>query len=138
MSFITEEEFTSHVYEENIDIISRDDPGKLEEAIDAAVSEASGYMSRFDSDTLFAATGSERDPILVMYIKDIAKWHFMNICNAGTDLTLVQDRYEKAIKWFEKVQAGRVVPRNWPLINDEVSSPNYFHVKSNPKRGNYY
>lgn len=136
MAFISKAEFTSHMYEENLNAISRDDDTKISSALSAAIEEATGYMSRFDHQALFAATGDERDPILMMYVKDIAKWHFINICNASVDLELAGDRYKKAIAWFDKVQSGKVVPR-WPVAVDETSASN-FHIRSNVKRGNYY
>lgn len=134
--FISKAEFTSHIYEENLNVISRDDDTKVTSAISAAMEEATGYMSRFDFATLFAALADDRDPILMMYIKDIAKWHFINICNASVDLELAESRYKKAIAWLDKVQSGKVVPR-WPLAVDETTA-NSFHIRSSTKRGNYY
>lgn len=136
MAFISKDEFTSHIYEENLNVISRDDDTKISAAINAAIEEATGYMSRFDFATLFAAVADDRDPILMMYVKDIAKWHFINICNASVDLELAGDRYKKAIAWLDKVQSGRVVPR-WPLAVDETNAYS-FHIRSSVKRGNYY
>lgn len=137
MSFITKTEFSTHVYEENVDVITRGDDTKLNDAINAAISEASGYMSRYDHTTLFAATGTERDPILMMHVKDIAKWHFVNLCNASVDLELALSRYKLAIAWFDKVQSGKIVTE-WPAAPTDQSPSTTWHIASNTKRGNYY
>lgn len=138
MSYITKEEFTTHVYEENQQVISRGDDTKVDTALSAAISEATGYLSRFDTDSLFAATAENRDPILIMYLKDIAKWHFFNISNAGGDIELAKERYDMAIKWLDKVQSGRVTPKGWPYPEGDNLPVPSFIISSRPKRGNYY
>lgn len=139
MSFITKQELTSHIYEENMDVISRDDDQKVTDAIDSAVSEAKTYLNRFDVETLFARTGSDRDPILVLYIKDIAKWHFIPNCNAGVDYTAALDRYEKAIEFLKRIQNPKAgVPLGWPVFTEPEGIDTPFHIMSNHKRGNYY
>ncbi len=136
--FISKEELASHIYEEAITTISRGDNSIVEAAIEAAINEASGYISRFDYEQLFGAVGPERDALLMLYIKDIAKWHFINVCNVQVDLELAKARYDSAIKWLDKVQAGKVSPPNWPVKAGEETKQSPFTVTSNPKRGNYY
>jgi len=126
------------MYEEHIAVVSRDNPQQVLDALEAAEQEAAGYISRFDVTALLSRKDQDRDPILMMYIKDIAKWHFLNICNPGSDLNLAESRYDKAIAWLSKIQSGRIVPIGWPVPNSEDSSGSSFHIKSNTKRGNYY
>ena len=52
----------------------------------------------YDTEAIFAATGNNRNPILLLYIKDIAVWHFINLANPNVEMQLRQDRYEKAVK----------------------------------------
>jgi len=44
MAFLTKNELKTHLYEENVDVISRNDETILTAAIDAAVQEAKGYL----------------------------------------------------------------------------------------------
>ena len=73
-------------------------------AIDAAIAEAKGYLTRFDCTRVFSASGNKRNQLLLIFVKDIATWHLINLCNAGTDLKFRQDRYERAIDWLKAVQ----------------------------------
>lgn len=86
MAFITPKELETHLYKENIEAISREDETILTAAIDAALQEAYGYLGAYDRKKIFEATGSQRNALLLIFVKDIAVWHFVNLCNAGTDL----------------------------------------------------
>lgn len=140
MAFLTVEELYTHLHEEVIDEITGNDDTKAESAIKAALEEALGYLSAYDTATIFAATGDARNPILLLYTKDIAVWHFINLANPNVEMQLRLDRYEKAVKWLEKVQAGKTNP-SLPLpAAPEDGSPleNFMKWGSNPKRNNYF
>lgn len=137
--YLTADEISTHLYGEVTDLISRGDSSKLEEAIDAATDEAKGYLSAYDTDAIFAATGTDRAPVLLLFVKDIAVWHYIQLANPAVEMQLRLDRYEKAVKWLEKVQSGKVVPQ---LAYKPVTAPdvqnNYVKWGGNIKRRNYY
>lgn len=108
--FISNQELKTHLYGESVEAITDGDDTILTAAVDGAVVEAKGYLAAFDRTAIFEATGSSRNPLLLIFIKDIAVWHFINLCNAGTDLKLRQDRYERAINWLKAIQKGDVSP----------------------------
>lgn len=144
MAFITKEDMYSHIYEENIDLIQRDDPNNknIKTAIAAGISEAQSYMSKYDIEELFAATEDERDPILLLYTKNLIAWHFIGLCNAGVGYEVTEDRYNKASSWFLKVQSNKATPYGWPLKpkdpasgSDPASTVKY---GGNKKRSNHY
>lgn len=139
MEFITKEDFFTHMYEGAIDAISEEDDAKLEEAIHAAIGEATGYLHRFDLDAILTSTDRVTYASLRTWVKDIAKWHFINLCNVSVDLELAETRYTKAITELGKIQAGKVVPRGWALPPDSGDGidDSVFYVSSRPKRGNY-
>ena len=137
MAFITPQELETHLYKENIEAISRDDDTILTAAIDAAVQEAKGYLASFDKERIFSAEGSERNALLLIFVKDIAVWHFVNLCNAGTDLQLRQDRYERAVSWLRAVQKAEVTP-DLPKADDGNSGKNIYIFGSNPKKGQHF
>ena len=139
MSFITPEELKTHMCKENVDVISRDDDTILEAAIDGAVQEAKGYLGNYDTAKIFGAVGAERNTLLLIFVKDIAVWHFVNLCNAGTDLRLRQDRYERAINWLNAVQKGNVTP-DLPKAVDEAGEVqgNIIIFGSNAKKHQHF
>jgi len=137
---LLENDFNTHLYPELIDAISREDDTLLDDAITAAEQEAKGYLSRYDLDTLFAATGTDRDAALMMRLKDMAVWHYIVLANAGTDLELRKTRYDEAIKWLILIQSGKVWYKDWPLppsYNSEGQG-DLFQVTSQPKRDTRY
>lgn len=105
---ITQDDLTTHLHNEKIAVISRNDPAIAEAACQAAIIEAKGYMGAFNTDVIFAQEGAERNPLLLTWLKDIAVWHFINLCNAGTGMELRLKRYERAVSWFKELQKGNV------------------------------
>jgi len=84
------------------------------------------------------AQGSERNALLLIFIKDIAVWHFVNICNVNTRMELRQDRYERAVAWLKAVQRGEVLPDLPAVINTNGEDNKLpYKVTSNNKRNNH-
>lgn len=123
----------THLYAEQISVISRSDEELIDEAIAAAEGQAKGYLSRFDIESLFNAEGEDRDKTLLMYLKDMATWHFITLANAGADLEFRESRYKQAIAELGKIQSGKTVPFGWPL-NVVETKQDVFYVKSDSKR----
>lgn len=134
---LLEADLKTHLYNEQITTISRSDATLINEAIAAAVAEAKGYLSRYDIDTIFAASGSSRDKILLMWLKDMATWHFITLVNAAADMEFREGRYNAAIKWLKDVQSGKNVPYGWPEATTEGHDTS-FHVTSDTKRDTHY
>lgn len=139
--YIDPQEITTHLNAETIEAISDGDDTLLTAAIDAAVAEAKGYLSAYDSATEFAKekpeTGTDtRNALLVIFIKDMAVWHFINICNVNTDLKLRSKRYDDAKAWFSAVQKGEVKADLPALPSDNVTG--IITSSSNDKRVNHY
>lgn len=141
MAFLTIEMMTSHIYGSISNTISKGNTQVMQEAIIAAITEAKGYLSRYDTSQLFENTNADptwtADPILLMYVKNITKWHFTTLGNANLDLEDAEIRYNQAIKWLTGVQSGKIVPINWSPATPEDKST-FFHFSSNPKRRNHY
>lgn len=141
MAFITPKELETHLYKENIEVISREDETILTAAIDAAIQEAYGYLGAYDREKIFSSENGQRNALLLIFIKDIAVWHFVNLCNAGTDLELRQDRYDRAIAWLRQVQKAEVKP-NLPVIDEDgdgkADGAGEYLFSSNPKRKQHF
>jgi phage gp36-like protein len=137
--YLDKSEINTHLYMDNVEVITRGDFTLIDAAIDAAISEAKGYLSAWDIAAIFGATGEERNALLLTFVKDIAAWHLLNLCNAGSDMKLRQDRYERAIQWLTAVQKGNVSP-DLPVVAEgdagEPISPIIYG--SNTKRGQHF
>jgi phage gp36-like protein len=138
MAYITQEEITTHLGADQIEVISDGDDTALEFSIDAAIKEAKGYLQAFDIVSELTKTGSERNSLLMLFIKDLAVWHFVNICNVNTSMELRENRYNRAIAWLKDVQKGNVIPDLPEKVNTDGESNNLpYKVTSNPKRTNH-
>lgn len=136
--YLLPQEITTHLGAHQIEAISDGDETMLLAAIDAAVQEAKSYLKAYDITAEMQAQGSERNALLLIFIKDIAVWHFVNICNVNTRMELRQDRYERAVAWLKAVQRGEVLP-DLPAIIDPNGVDNKlpYKVTSNNKRNNH-
>ena len=137
MDFITRQDFETHMYIGVINAISDNDQELLDEAIASAIAEACGYLARFDLEAILISDDRKTFANLRTWVKDIAKWHFVNICNAATDLELAETRYSQAKKSLLEIQQGKVTPMGWPLPIDSDDTAG-FTIASRPKRGNYF
>jgi len=138
--FITAEELYTHLYDETINAISGADERLLLAAIKGAEQEAKGYLHAYDIDAVFTAADDDRDQLLVIWVKDMAVWHYINIARPAIDYDVRERRYNAAIAWLKGVQKGDIVP-GFPLPVDpetgEEENTSPFSFGSNPKRGNY-
>jgi phage gp36-like protein len=137
--YISTNELNSHLRDETKQAIEGVETTLLTMAIKGAESEAKGYLHKYDIEALFAKTGAERDDLLLIWLKDIAVWHYINIANPGVDYAVRERRYEAAIAWLKGVQKGDIVP-DFPLPVDEdgeEENTSPFLIGSNLKRGNY-
>lgn len=136
--FLSIKEMKTHLYAENIDIISRGDDAIMTAAIDAAIAEAKGYLGAYDKVKIFNASGEERNALVLLFVKDLATWHFLILCNAGSHMELRQDRYDRAIAWLKAVQKGDVTP-DLPTAETETGGgTGIIKFGSNTKRGQHF
>lgn len=117
--FLTATELSSHLYPEVQQEISRStsDTTLAESAIAAAIAEVGSYLTHYDVTAIFAAVTTARNAIILMYTKDVAVWHFINLCNASVEWEMRESRYKMAIRFLEKVQKGTANP-NLPLLTN--------------------
>lgn len=139
MSFTTPQEIYTHLYEESIAAISGNDERLLQSAISAAIGEVKGYLHAYDTTMMFEAEGSSRDELLLLWVKDVAVWHYINIANPGVDFEVRKLRYEYVRSILKDIQKGYYLP-DFPVKTDPEGNPENasgFRIGSNPKRSNH-
>lgn len=139
--FLTVVELSTHIYGELVDAISREDDDIPQRAINGALHEVKGYLGDFDTTTIFGETGDNRNPLLLIYIKDIAVWHFIVLANPNIEIALREKRYDNAIAWLKGVQSRKITPELPLKPTDNPTGENgvsrIIHG-SNPKRSNHF
>jgi hypothetical protein len=134
MEYLTIDELSSHFQTGIVDAISENDNTIPQASIDAAIAEAKGYLTKYNRATIFdPAAPTDRNPILLLYVKDIAAWHFIQLGNPSIDLPFREKRYELAKQWFKDVQSGKTVPE-LPLIPATTSPTNQEVIYGNSRK----
>lgn len=121
--FITEEDYKVVIGDTALKVISQTDEVNRNNAEAEAQEEISGYLRpRYDCNAIFAAEGEHRNRQIVMYVCDIALYHMVSAMPQKMGSEIRKERYERAIKWLEGVQAGKIIP-DLPLVINEDNMP---------------
>ena len=121
--FLTVEEMRTVIYEHVMDDISANDDATVQQCIEAAVSEMKSYLaSRYDVATIFATTGTERDPLILEDTKVIAVWNLIRLSNSELIYDQWRERYDRVVKFMQQVAEGSVTP-DLPIATDEHGNP---------------
>ena len=121
--FITEEDYQVVIGDSALKVVSQTSEENRANAECEAREEISGYLRpKYDCEAIFSAEGDSRNRLIVMYTADIALYHMVSAMPQKMGSEIRKERYERAIKWLEGVQAGKIVP-DLPLATDEDGSP---------------
>jgi phage gp36-like protein len=138
MAFISLVDIQKKIRLEEINQITRNDDTIVIFAIDAAISEMKGYLSKYyDVNSVFQQTGSSRNSLLVDFAIDIAIYNIISTCPPGQDVEDRIARYERAIKWLKGVAKGEITTDLPPIIIAE-SVNKRGTVGEHAKRDNYF
>lgn len=121
--FITDQDYRIVIGEQALKVVSQISAENRANAETEAIEEVAGYLRpKYDTVTVFSATGTERNKLVVMYVCDIALYHMTASAPQKMGMEIRKERYERATKWLEGVQAGKIVP-DLPLAVDEYGEP---------------
>lgn len=121
--FVTDEDYKVVIGDAALKVISQISPENRKGAEYEAMEEISGYLRpTYDTEELFAAEGNDRNRLVVMYTCDIALYHMSASLPQKMGSEIRKERYERAIKWLEGVQAVKIIP-DLPLATDEDGTP---------------
>lgn len=109
--FISDSDYTLVIGPKALDVISQADASVRAEAEKEAVEEMSSYLRPgYDVAAIFSAEGDARNRQLVMHACDIALYHMAASLPARMGMEIRKERYERAVRWLEGVQAGKILP----------------------------
>lgn len=134
--FITPDDYEASIHAEILDSVIRSNTAALETCEDRAVAEMRGYLrSRYDVDSIFAARGAARHPLILMRAVDISIYHAFCAHNPQKMSALRLKRYDDAMEWLRKAQTGEVVIDGAPTLPPDVVAANgSYLMASNAKR----
>lgn len=115
--FITDQDYKVVIGEQALKVISQVSENNRINAEQEAIEEISSYLRpKYDTNAVF--TNIDRNSLIVMYACDIALYHMAASAPQKMGMEIRKERYERAIKWLEGVQAGKIVP-DLPLATDQ-------------------
>lgn len=121
--FITDEDYKVVIGDTALKVISQVSAENRANAENEAVEEISGYLRpKYDCGKIFSADGDERNRYIVMITCDIALYHMSASMPQKMGSEIRKERYERAVKWLEGVQSGKIVP-DLPQVLDDDGEP---------------
>ena len=121
--FVTDQDYKIVIGEQALKVVSQISEENRANAETEAIEEVAGYLRpKYDTTTVFSAAGTQRNKLVVMYTCDIAIYHMTASTPQKMGMEIRKERYERAIKWLEGVQAGKIVP-DLPLAIGENGEP---------------
>jgi phage gp36-like protein len=136
MAFLTTADLYQSILQDELEEITRNDNAVVSQAMLAAETEMRGVLfDTFDVDTIFAASGSNRNALLVQYGSDLTIYYIVARGQGGQDFEDRKSRYDRAIKWLKavaKTEQYADLPRRVETKQIHIITG------SNPKRSNYF
>ncbi len=136
--FITKEDYGASIHAEILDAATRSDSTIIELCQERAISEMKGYLAkRYDIEKVFAATGSDRNQLVLMMAIDIAIYHIFSVHNPRIISEVRVERYKRALEWLRRVRRGDEDINGLPeLESGDRERTSQYLLRSNPKRTN--
>lgn len=133
--FIEDEDYKVVIGDQALRVISQVSGENRDNAELEAVEEISGYLRpKYDCEKVFTATGEERNQLIVMYTCDIALYHMSASMPQKMGSEIRKERYERAVKWLEGVQSGKIVPDLPQVLNEDGDPANTGFVYGSQKK----
>ncbi len=132
--FITDEDYKVVIGDNALRIVTQVSAENRANAETEAIEEIAGYLRpKYDIESIFSAEGNKRNRLVVMYTCDCALYHMASSMPQKMGMEIRKERYERAIKWLEGVQAEKILP-DLPLATDENGEPTGFLFKYNSQK----
>jgi len=149
MAFIEIEEMKTVMAPYQMDQITDGDDTIIILGIDTAVEEVRSYLTpnaqrqyadgrlTYDTEAIFAATGADRNPLIMAITKTVAEWWITQLCNADIVYEQIKDRYDRAKKYLNQLLTGEITLTTLPqldLFGDEApNAPEILYYGSRDK-----
>jgi phage gp36-like protein len=133
--YITIDELKTALYSYQAQEIAEHDSDILFMNIAAAEGEARSYLAgRYNVNAIFAATGAQRNQLLLELTKNIAVWYIVRLSNVDLIYTHAKERYDAAVEWLNRVADGKLNPDLPPALADGVPDGSAISWGSSEKR----
>lgn len=150
--YLDPSELNTTMYEYQIQQIVQNDTTIVLNAIAAAIDEVKSYLTPnnqnewldgrplYDVEAIFNTTGSDRNALILNHTKTITEWWIIQLSNVDILHEQAKDRYDRSIKYLEKINKGRVTIHGLPVLDPTQDNPANripFRSGSRPKFNHY-
>ena len=105
--FLDPSELSTHLYDYQVEQITGGDQTLVLAAISTAQAQARSYLAtRYDCDQIFAATGTDRDPLVLHLVKSLAAFHLVRLANPDAIYQRYRDDYRDALDTLARLADG--------------------------------
>lgn len=123
MNFLTDDDFVQYQVRDAVLAVLKISETTLDASELAAQEQMSTYLrTRFDVVATFAAAGTARNPLLIMYMIDLIIYHLHSNTPSRVIPKNREDRFNAAITWLTGVNTGGLLP-DLPLLPDTTPDP---------------
>lgn len=134
MPFIEIAEMKSAIYTYQLSQITEGDDTIVLTGIETAIEEVRSYLTAnnqhrfhdgrllYDTDSIFNASDSDRNPLLLAVCKTIAEWWITQLCNADIIYQQLKERYDRATSWLKQLADGTVNLSSLPQLDPETEN----------------
>lgn len=106
--FLTNEDYRVVCSDEDLEVISQSDGETLRRAERIARQEVSVYLGgRYDMKKAYAATGDDRNPLLVQTVATIALYYMIHWLPQSLGFESREEMYNNAVALLKNIQAGK-------------------------------
>ena len=121
--YAIESDFHNLIAKDDFDAALAEGFTSMEAITRTACATVQNYLyQRYRIRSEFDKMGDDRNAHLVMIVCDIALYHMVSAMPQKMGSEIRKERYERAIKWLEGVQAGKIIP-DLPLVINEDNMP---------------
>ncbi|NNV54539.1 phage protein Gp36 family protein [Limnovirga soli] len=116
MSYITKQDFSSNIYVDILDALTKGDDTIITNIADRSTDEVKAYLNgRYDTANIFNKEGDERHKYILRICLTLCTYYLYLAHNPRKLTEVVTSEFERAIETLEKIQAGKINPEGLPL-----------------------
>lgn len=109
--FLTEDDYKAQLKEQALDALTGYNNHVRIDVEAKAQAELESYLrERYDTKAIFDAKDAERNPLVKMFMIDVAVYHLFCAIAPRNIPQVRLDRYNAAIKWLDMVRKGQINP----------------------------
>lgn len=127
--FLQQADLKNNIYNYQVDQITEGDNTIVLQGLAAAEEECRSYLESniykkenqdgrllYDVATIFGATGTNRNALILQHCVTIAKYHIIQLSNVDILYEQAKERYDRAIDWLTKLAKGQITLKSLPTL----------------------